>query len=83
MTVTQRPTQITDDRGRFPNHAYDREPLPDSVVLTNGIHGTAWQRHASDGLWHSTLGGRPKSWESLLRSRNLVLIYDAPVRSAL
>lgn len=81
-TMTTRLIPVTDDRGKvYLSEA--REPLPDSVVLTNGIHGTAWQRHASDGLWHSTLGGRPKSWASLLRSRNLVLIYDAPVRSAL
>lgn len=78
--TTNRPVQITDDRGNFPNHAYDREPEPGSVVLTMGEFGTAWQRHFSDGLWHRTGGGKPKDWAEMLRQRNLVLVYDAPVR---
>lgn len=81
-TVMQpvQPVQITDTRGRFVNHAYDREPESDSIVLVNGRHGTAWQRHAADGLWHSTRGGRAKPWSEIIQSRNVVLVYDAPVR---
>lgn len=73
------PIQITDEYGRFPNHAYDREPEPASVVLTQGEFGTAWQRHFNDGLWHSR-GRPPRTWDSLIRCRNVVLVYDAPVR---
>lgn len=81
MTTMNRPVQITDSRGKFPNHAYDREPLPSSVVLTNGEHGTAWQRYFTDGLWHRVGGGRARGWDELLAQRNLVLVYDAPERS--
>lgn len=80
MSTMSRPVQITDDRGRFPNHAYDRQPLPGSVILTDGEHGTAWQRFFSDGLWHRVDSKAVRTWESLLRKRNVVLIYDAPER---
>lgn len=56
------------------------EPLHGSLVLTGGPHGTAWQRLFADGLWHSTLGHKPRDWERMLTSRNLVLVYDAPER---
>ena len=61
---------------------YLTEPLPGSVVLTNGLHGTAWQRHFTDGLWHRTGSNpsRPKTWEWFLTQRNLVLIYNAEPR---
>lgn len=57
------------------------EPLPGSVVLTNGEYGTAWQRYFSDGLWHRVGGGRALFWADLLTKRNLVLVYDAPERN--
>lgn len=60
----------------------DDEPLPGSVVLARGLHGTAWQRHFADGLWypasHST--GRGRTWAQMLNRRNLVLVYSAPNR---
>lgn len=69
---------LTDDRGslllRVP------EPEPGSVLLTEGVHGTAWQRHFADGLWHSTRGGSPKRWADLLKKRNVALVYNAAVR---
>lgn len=73
---------LTDDRGRAVYDTEDlTEPNPGSVVLTDGDFGTAWQRHFSDGKWHSSLGGRPVTWAWLLRrKRNLRLAYDAPIR---
>lgn len=73
--------RLTNDRGeRYPES--DPEPHPGSVVLTEGPFGTAWQRHFSDGLWHSTRGGRSsgRTWEWLSGKRNLFLAYDAPLR---
>lgn len=81
-TMTSRPIQITDHRGKFPNHAYDHEPNPGSVVLTNGEFGTAWQRMFSNGLWYPVAGplGSGRTWEEMLAERNLVLVYDSPMR---
>lgn len=82
-TLTQhRLIPVTDTRGKFllGMDEMPTEPEPDSILMTNGVHGTAWQRHASDGLWHSTLGGRPKPWLEIIKSRNVVLVYDAPAR---
>lgn len=56
------------------------EPLPGSILMTEGIHGTAWQRMFSDGKWYSTRGGTPRPWKWLIKKRNVVLVYDAPVR---
>lgn len=73
---------ITDTRGRLLLDEDERdEPLRGSILLTNGEHGTCWQRHFADGLWHSTRGGAPRAWEQLLTKRNVVLIYDAPERA--
>lgn len=77
--------QITDDRGRLIGTDWegeDNNPLPGSVVLAEGVHGTAWQRHFNDGLWHSTRGGRPITWADILRKRNLWLAYDCHARSS-
>lgn len=72
---------LTDDKGRLLVPAYETdEPLASSVVLTEGLHGTAWQRFFSDGKWHPTRGGRSKTWPELLAKRNVVLIYDAAPR---
>lgn len=60
---------------------YTNVPPPGSVVLTQGEHGTAWQRHFHDGLWHSSRGGRAKGWAEMLAERNLVLVYLAEERA--
>lgn len=69
--------RLTDDSGTAVREL-NRQPHPGSVVLTSGAHGTAWQRHASDGLWHCTVNGATLSWFMLCRRRNLMLAYDAP-----
>lgn len=56
------------------------EPSHGSVVLTNGEYGTAWQRFFSDGRWHRVGTGKGRSWEQMLAERNLVLVYEAPIR---
>lgn len=56
------------------------EPNPGSIVMTDGLWGTAWQLHFSDGRWHPTRGGGSKTWAELLLRRNLVLVYDAEPR---
>jgi hypothetical protein len=55
------------------------EPGPASILLVDGLQGTAWQRHSSGGLWHSTTGARRK-WNSFFtgKCRNVVLVYAAP-----
>lgn len=71
---------LTGDRGEA--YCDDMtEPEKGSVVLSDGDHGTAWQRHFNDGLWHSTRGGRAVTWAQLLAAkRNLRLAYDADPR---
>lgn len=72
---------LTDRVGKPLVHPdYLDEPLPGSIVLTEGEHGTCFQRHFSDGLWHSTRGGRARRWAELLTRNNLVLVYDAEER---
>lgn len=57
------------------------EPRRGSVVLVDGIYGTAFQRLFSDGLWHSAAGSlHGRSWLWLLGQRNLVVVYDADIR---
>lgn len=78
---TMRAIPLTDDRGKMLMYENpEDQPLPGSVVLTEGEHGTAWQRFFSDGNWHPTRGGGSRTWEQMLTKRNLVLVYDAPVR---
>lgn len=77
--MTDRLIPITDDRGRL--LVPTNQPLPGSVVLTDGEHGTAWQRHFFDGRWHPTRGGRSLTWAQLILRRNLVLVYDAAPRA--
>lgn len=76
--MSDRLTPITDDRGRM--LVRTPQPLPGSIMLTDGEHGTAWQRHFYDGLWHSTRGGPAQPWAKMIARRNLVLVYDAPAR---
>lgn len=75
--------QVTDERGNPVLDGDDQhEPLPGSVVLTEGEFGTAWQRYFSDGMWHRVGGGsaRGKGWPYFLTKRNVVLVYDAHER---
>lgn len=74
---------LTDSKGATLLHPEDMsEPLPGSILMTEGSHGTAWQRHFMDGQWHSTRGGASKSWDDLISKRNVVLVYDADHRPA-
>lgn len=70
---------LTDDQGKMIWNDV-AEPHPGSVVLTNGIHGTAYQRLFKDGLWHSAVSPVGFTWEDMLGERNLMLAYDAPER---
>lgn len=80
-TPTHRLIQITDDQGDLLNVLDAYEPLPGSVIMTDGEHGTAWQRHFHDGLWHRCGSTQKKNWEYLLtEKRNVVLVYDAAER---
>lgn len=81
-TPLNRLIPVTDPQGRVLLQGEDTaEPLPGSIVMTDGYHGTAWQRLFSDGLWHSTLPGRQTvSWAQLCKRRNVVLVYDAEAR---
>lgn len=81
-TMSRTILPFTDDRGKRLLPDDEPEPLPGSVMLTEGMHGTAWQRFFSDGRWHPTRGGGSKSWTELQTKRNLVLVYDAPEREA-
>ena len=77
--MMNRPVPLTDTRGVL-LVADDTEPECGSVVLTEGLHGTAWQRLFSTGKWHPARGGRSKEWGTILSMRNVILIYDAPPR---
>lgn len=71
---------LTDSAGRTIG-PIDRvvEPNIDSVVLSDGPHGMAWQRY-SDGLWYPLRSRKGRTWDEVLRCRNLVLVYNAPPR---
>jgi len=80
-STNSRVIPLTDDRGRPLLPESDQyEPLPGSIVLLDGRHGTAWQRHFSDGLWHCAGRAAPKTWEQIITKRNVVLVYDAEPR---
>lgn len=80
-TPYSRVIPVTDDRGHnlLPEDE-GFEPLPGSIVLTEGLFGTAWQRFFSDGLWHRAGSGGTATWQELLSRRNVVLVYDATER---
>lgn len=77
--------EITDTKGALTTEGKiiaEEEPLPSSVVLTQGEHGTAWQRwHGVETLWHRMGGGKARTWAEMLAERNLVLVYDAEERA--
>lgn len=81
ITIDSNITFLINDRGE---HLHPDllaiEPRCGSVVLTEGLHGTAWQRHFSTGRWHPTRGGGSKTWADLITKRNLVLVYSADER---
>ncbi len=55
------------------------EPKRGSIVMTQGLEGTAWHRHHSDGLWHSSTG-KIATWNGLFRSASplgVALILDS------
>lgn len=83
--MNDRMIPMTDDKGRTIAHPDDAaiEPLPGSIALSEGMYGTAWQRHFNDGLWHSTRGSATATWSEMLTKRNLVLVYDADEREQL
>ena len=82
-TNPNRLIQVTDSMGRCLLDKNDnQEPEPGSVVLVGGRHGTAWQRYFNDNRWHSTRGGRPVNWHTIMCKRNVVLVYDALPREA-
>lgn len=56
------------------------EPERGSIVLVKGPHGTAWQRFFDDGLWYSARGKEGRTWEQMLTSPGLVLVYEAGPR---
>lgn len=66
--------------------ALPSEPPPGSVVLTDGLQGTAWQRLHGDRLWHSSTG-RTSTWADLVeRERQYdrggpLLVHLAPPRT--
>lgn len=80
--MNERMIPLTDHRGKALVIDDDlTEPLPGSIVLTDGVHGTAWQRYFSpDTKWCSTTGATT-TWDRLILKRNLVLVYDAPARA--
>lgn len=45
------------------------EPGIGSVVMCGGMGGTAWQRLATDGLWHATTGEGPHTWNWLVNNK--------------
>lgn len=82
-TPTSQLILLTDARGsRMPDIEDTSEPLPGSIIMTEGMHGTAWQRWFTDGLWHRTGSTQKKDWAYLLAKRNVVLVYDADEREA-
>jgi len=78
--ANSRLVHITDDKGRLLLPGDDlTEPNPDSIVLVDGIHGTAWQRF-QNGEWYSVRSHQSRTWTELLKMRRLVLVYDAEPR---
>jgi hypothetical protein len=75
--------RVTDDQGALVlDEQTSYEPLPGSIIMTEGVHGTAWQRWHCDGLWHRCGSSQKKDWDYLLTKRNVVLVYDADQRQA-
>lgn len=72
---------LTDGKGRPLVCEEDRyEPEIDSVCLTRGEHGLAWQRFRRDGLWHQAGSNSVRNWWAMMQDRDLILIYEAEPR---
>lgn len=79
-TMNSRLIYLTDGKGKCLLPEDDMiEPLPGSILMTNGIWGTAWQRQFSDGRWKST-SGQALDWDVLITKTDVVLVYDADER---
>lgn len=67
---------------RYARREVTTEPPHGSVVLTQGPTGTAWQRHYSDGLWHSTTG-KVGTWDVVVAAGRSPIfpILIAPVEN--
>ena len=72
--------ELTNSIGSLNAAADVSEPEPGSIILTEGVTGTAWQRFFVDGRWHPTRGGGSKTWIELLCRRNVWLVYRADPR---
>lgn len=72
---------LTDGRGKkmLPDDELF-EPNVDSIILTRGVHGQAWQRWATDGRWHTAGSRVPCDWATLLEDRDVLLVYEADHR---
>jgi hypothetical protein len=72
-----------------PLTAQSPEPSAGSVVMTDSMTGTAWQRFYSDSKWHSVTG-EVREWADLFvnkagrpRAVHLILDAEAHLESAL
>lgn len=70
--MTKKTVRLTDTGG----HPLDKTvSIPrGSVVLINGLSGTAAQKFYSDGLWHA-VNGRVLDDAELLREKSVYLVY--------
>lgn len=65
---------ITDDRSRLLIPGLS-EPETGSVVVTHGLHGTAWQLYR-DGRWRPTRGRGSKIWDQILGTDRVYLVFE-------
>ena len=77
--VTHTMIQLTDHLGVPVYQGVMQQPERGSIMMNDGLHGTAWQRHFTDGKWHSTTGAT-RTFGSLCRLRNVWIVYSAAVR---
>lgn len=74
---------LTDSRCDPTNRGLsEAEPEVGSVVLLNGLTGIAYQRQAESGQWHRAGGGAPRSWDWIMGSRSVCLVYPALARKS-
>lgn len=73
ITNTFTHIRLTTDAGKY-IYKPDVELPASTVVLANGLFGTAYQLFASDGLWHSATGMRITQ-DDLLSLPNVLVIH--------
>lgn len=78
--ITQHMIQLTDALGIPVYNGTVQQPERGSIMMNDGLHGTAWQRHFTDGKWHSTTGAT-RTFGSLCRLRNVWIVYSAATRT--